>query len=87
MRTTMQPMAAPSAFDLPTPPKKKGGSGGSAWIDHVRATQAANPGMSWKEAMVAGKATYQKGGAYYYTGKRRGQKGGMVFFTGAKKKT
>lgn len=35
----------------------------SAWTDHIKATRAANPGMSYKEAMIAASKTWKKGSA------------------------
>lgn len=32
----------------------------SAWVLHVQATRAENPGMSYKDAMSAAKLTYKK---------------------------
>lgn len=35
---------------------------GNPWFDHIKATQKANPGMSYGEAMAAAKKTYKSKG-------------------------
>lgn len=35
---------------------------GNPWLEHIKATQKANPGMSYGEAMGAAKKTYKSSG-------------------------
>lgn len=47
---------------------QKAAASASPWIAHVQRFRAANPGMSYKDALKAASATYQKKmkGGYYY---------------------
>jgi len=61
---------------------------GNPWLEHIKATQKSNPGMSYGEAMAVAKKTYKsKGPSKAKPSKKAPKKGKGVVKTKKVKKT
>jgi len=80
-------MAAPSAFDTTTPTGRVPYVPGTSWLEYVKQVRAANPGMSYKDAMKTASKTYpkktQKGGGSGRAGGRSAMAAPSAFDTSA----